>query len=272
MNRLASCRILYVYSLIFNWLNFCLNGNFICKIPKASPVYWVILVMATAMGKIGVDVLLNDFKLGYANGILIGAFAYSWLVSWHYNAKNQNPYIYWLAIAVSTSIGIFMAYVVDGFLQFGYALGAGVLVVLLVRSLMIWNWDRRAISLEFIIRNKSEIYYWLTIFFAQSLGAALSDWTIQTAGLGRNGTAVLFSFLLACVLLTRRITKSKDFILFWIGFILTRPLGTVLGDYLVKPVTNGGLALNNASSLIILMAIIFALLSLANQRPEGMHH
>jgi len=187
-------------------------------------------------------------------------------------AKAFHPMIYWATIIATTTVGTTLADFADRSLGIGYAGGASLLFVLLMASLAIWYLALGSVSIESVSSPRAEMHYWLTIMFSQTLGTALGDWTADTAGLGYGGGAIVFSALLAIVAAAYLWTRTSRTLLFWAAFILTRPLGAVLGDFLDKPVEAGGLALSRYAASAVLLAAIAACIVIFPQRAATRSH
>ena len=149
-----------------------------------------------------------------------------------------------------------MADFADRSLGIGYAGGSSLLLILLLSSLAIWYWSLGSISINTVSNVRSEIFYWITIMFSQTLGTALGDWTADSAGFGYAGSAIIFGLLLATIIVLKFKTEISRTFLFWTAFILTRPLGAVVGDLLDKPYDHGGLALSRYTASAVLFAFI----------------
>ena len=172
-------------------------------------------------------------------------------------AKAFHPFLYWITIIATTTVGTTLADFADRSLGIGYAGGTTLLFALLMASLAIWYKTLGSVSVGTVHSPKAEMFYWITIMFSQTLGTALGDWTAGTAGLGYTGGAVVFSVLLGAVAAAYYWTNISRTILFWAAFILTRPLGAVVGDFLDKPLNAGGIALSRytASAALVLIVI-----------------
>ena len=155
-------------------------------------------------------------------------------------------------------MGTTLADFADRSLGIGYAGGSALLWVLLMSSLALWYWTLGTVTVESVSSSKAEMFYWVTIMFSQTLGTALGDWTADSAGMGYTGAAVLFGVLLGLVSIAYYRTSLSRTLLFWAAFILTRPLGAVVGDFLDKPVSHGGLALSRYTASAALLAFIIA--------------
>ena len=228
----------------------------IAKVPAATLIFWIIKVAATTLGETGGDAVSMSMGMGYLAGTAIFAVIFLGFVLVQVKAKRFHPALYWLTIIATTTVGTTLADFADRSLGIGYAGGTSILVLLLVASLAVWYKSMGTIAIDSIHSTKAEIFYWTTIMFSQTLGTALGDWTADTQGFGYIGGAILFSSLLAVVAVLHFTKKAPASILFWSAFILTRPLGAVVGDFLDKPIADGGLNLSRYTASAVLMGFI----------------
>ena len=207
-----------------------------------------------------------SMDLGYlvSTGIFMALFVVA--VIFQIKVQAFHPFIYWGTIIASTTVGTTLADFATRSIGLGYAGGSTLLFILLMVSLAIWYRDLGRIDPSSIHTQKAESYYWLTIMFSQTLGTALGDWTADTAGLGYIGAATIFITSLVVVVLLHFYTNISKAILFWIAFILTRPLGAVVGDFLDKPIASGGLELSRYTATGALLAAIVFLIVVLPQR------
>ncbi len=213
-----------------------------------------------------------SMHLGYLVGTGIFAVIFLVAVAAQIRAKKFSAFLYWTTIIATTTVGTTLADYADRSLGIGYAGGTTLLLTLLLASLAIWYRTMGSVSVDTVSEPKAEIFYWVTIMFSQTLGTALGDWTAGTAGLGYKGGALVFSGLLALVVAAHYWTKLSGTVLFWTAFILTRPLGAVVGDFLDKPLNAGGLALSRYSASAALLAFIVACILLFPQRASQKAH
>lgn len=236
------------------------------KVPEVTLLFWTIKIAATTLGETGGDAVSMSMNLGYLVGTAIFAIIFLVAVMAQISAKRFHPSLYWTTIVATTTVGTTLADYVDRSLGIGYFGGASLLLILLIASLAIWYWSLGSISVDSVSNPKSEMFYWITIMFSQTLGTALGDWTADTAGLGYGGGAIVFGGLLVLVVATYYWTSISRTVLFWIAFVLTRPLGAVVGDYLDKPVSAGGLELSRYSASAVLIVFIVACVLIFHQR------
>ena len=236
------------------------------KVPEITLIFWVIKIAATTLGETGGDAVSMSMNLGYLVGTAIFAVIFLIAVVAQINARGFHPFLYWTTIIATTTVGTTLADFADRSLGIGYVGGSALLLVLLMSSLALWYWTLGAVTVESISSSKAEMFYWVTIVFSQTLGTALGDWTADTAGLGYTGAALVFSVLLAMVIAAYFWTRISRTTLFWAAFILTRPLGAVVGDFLDKPVTTGGLALSRYLASVALLLFIIACIWIFRQR------
>lgn len=242
------------------------------KVPAVTLIFWIIKIAATTLGETGGDAVSMSMKLGYLDGTIIFAGVFLVAVAFQIKAKTFHPYIYWVTIIATTTVGTTLADFADRSLGIGYTGGASLLFVLLMVSLAVWYRSLGTVSVDSISTPKAELFYWVTIMFSQTLGTALGDWTAATAGLGYSGGAVVFSGLLALVVAAYFWTNISRTALFWAAFILTRPLGAVVGDFLDKPLNAGGLSLSRYTASIALVAFIGICIMLFEQKPAKQVH
>lgn len=226
------------------------------KVPELTLGFWIIKIAATTLGETGGDAVSMSMDLGYLLGTLIFAAVFLVAVVIQVKAKNFHPIIYWVTIIATTTVGTTLADFADRSLGIGYTGGSLLLLGLLLGSLAVWHKSTGTVSIESINSTKSEAFYWITIMFSQTLGTALGDWTADSAGLGYSGAALIFGSLLAVVAALYIWTKVSRVFLFWAAFILTRPLGAVVGDFLDKPHDHGGLELSRYSASLALFIFI----------------
>ncbi|MDB5800534.1 MAG: hypothetical protein JWL63_1473 [Rhodocyclales bacterium] len=244
----------------------------LAKVPEVTLLFWVIKIAATTLGETGGDAVSMSMNLGYLVGTLIFAVLFVVAVSAQIRAKQFHPALYWLAIVASTMVGTTMADLADRSLGIGYAGGSSILLLLLLASLAIWYRTTGTIAVSSINSPKAEMFYWVTIMFSQTLGTALGDWTADTAGLGYSGGALLFSGLLALIVLLKYASSISWTLLFWAAFVLTRPLGAVVGDFLDKPHDHGGLAMSRYTASAALLTFMIMCIALFRQRASRHAH
>jgi len=227
------------------------------KVPEVTLVFWIIKIFATTLGETGGDAVTMSMKLGYLVGTGIFAVIFIGFVFAQIRAKQFHPFLYWATIVATTTVGTTLADFADRSLGIGYTGGASLLLALVLASLFFWHRTLGSVSVNTVHTPKAEMFYWVTIMFSQTLGTALGDWTADTIGEGYLNSAGIFGGLLVLVALAYYFTKLNRVVLFWAAFILTRPLGAVVGDFLDKPHDHGGLALSRyvASALLVVLMI-----------------
>ncbi|MDD2720889.1 MAG: hypothetical protein PHH47_06240 [Gallionella sp.] len=248
------------------------HSNWINKVPEITLIFWIIKIAATTLGETGGDAVSMSMSLGYLVGTVIFATVFVAAVIAQIKAKAFQPFLYWTTIIATTTVGTTLADFADRSLGIGYAGGSTLLLALLFGSLFIWHRSLGSVSVNTINSPKAEMFYWTTIMFSQTLGTALGDWTADTAGLGYTGAAMVFAVLLALVVVVYYWTNVSRTLLFWAAFILTRPLGAVVGDFLDKPISAGGLALSRYSASAGLLAfIVISILLFKHRAAEKAH-
>ena len=242
------------------------------KVPEVVFTFWILKIIATTLGETGGDAVTMSMKLGYLVGTAIFAVIFILAVTAQVRAAAFRPLLYWTTIVATTTVGTTLADFADRSLGIGYAGGTSLLVGLLLASLFIWHRTMGSIAVGAVTTPRAEIFYWVTIMFSQTLGTALGDWTADTEGLGFAGGTVFFGVLLALVAAAYYWTRISRTLLFWTAFILTRPLGAVVGDLLDKPHEQGGLALSRYAASLVLLALMLLGVFLFPQRPARQAH
>jgi uncharacterized membrane-anchored protein len=244
----------------------------LAKVPEVTLLFWIIKIAATTLGETAGDALSMSMNLGYLTSTAIFAALFAFAVAAQVKARQFHPWLYWATIIATTTVGTTLADFLDRSLGIGYAGGTTILVVLLIGSLALWQRLLGSVSVQSVVTAKEELFYWATIMFSQTLGTALGDWTADTAGLGYSGGAFIFGGLLALVTVAYYRTNISRTILFWMAFILTRPLGAVVGDFLDKPVASGGLAFSRYTASVALLSFIVVCLFAFNHRAAEKAH
>ena len=244
----------------------------ISKVPEVTLLFWIIKILATTLGETGGDAVSMSMNLGYL--VSTGIFSVLFIVAViaQISARQFYPVLYWTTIIATTTVGTTLADFADRSLDIGYAGGTAMLFTLLIASLLIWYRTLGSIAVNTVSSPKAEAFYWVTIMFSQTLGTALGDWTADTAGLGYGGGAIVFGTLLATVAAAYFWTKLSHTTLFWAAFILTRPLGAVVGDFLDKPISKGGFEFCRYSASAALIVLIVGCMFIFSQKPASRVH
>jgi len=250
------------------------------KVPAITLGFWIVKILATTLGETGGDTVSMSWlgettpEAGQSglNGYLVGTAMFGValivLVWLQIRAKRFNPWLYWATIVASTTCGTTLADFSTRSLGIGYPGGSLLLLACVLLSLFAWHRALGTVDVNTVSEPRAEAFYWITITFSQTLGTALGDW-VADAGLGYGGGALLFGAGLAVLAGLYFATKVNHVVLFWAAFILTRPLGATVGDFLDKPVAKGGLELSRPLATLALAVAIIALILLIPQRPGG---
>jgi len=255
--------------------------NLPAKVPQVTLLFWIIKILATTLGETGGDAVTMSWLgettpeakgTGYLIGTAIFGVIFVAAVMVQIRAKKFHPFLYWLTIVATTTVGTTLSDYCTRSLGIGYTGGATILLILVISSLLIWRWTTGSISIETVNTPEVEIFYWVTIMFSQTLGTALGDWVADTGEMGYVGAAAVFGGLLLLTAFIYYSTSISRVILFWAAFILTRPLGAVVGDFLDKPHAQGGLALSRYTASLTLLVVMVALVLIFPQRPASKAH
>jgi uncharacterized membrane-anchored protein len=240
------------------------------KVPEVTLTFWIIKIAATTLGETGGDTVTMTLNWGYLAGTALFLAALVLLVILQIVAKKFHPFLYWATIIASTTFGTTMADFADRSLGIGYTGGSSLLLMCLLATLALWYWSLGSINVDTVSAPKTEMFYWAAITFSQTLGTALGDWMADSTGLGYEGGALVFGAALAIVTAAYFWTNVSRVTLFWMAFILTRPLGATVGDFLDKPVGQGGLALSRPLASSVLAIFILVCILVLPQRA-GSH-
>ncbi len=257
------------------------SRDLVAKVPQVTLLFWIVKILATTLGETGGDAVTMSWLgetteeatgRGYLIGTAIFGVIFVAAVLVQIKAKKFHPLLYWFTIVATTTVGTTLADYCTRSLGIGYTGGSTILLVLVIASLLIWRWSTGSISIETVSTPKAEIFYWVTIMFSQTLGTALGDWVADTNDMGYLGAAAIFGGLLLVTALLYFFTSLSRVVLFWAAFILTRPLGAVVGDFLDKPHAEGGLALSRYTASLALLVVIVALILIFPQKPAPKAH
>jgi uncharacterized membrane-anchored protein len=238
------------------------------KVPEVTLTFWIIKIAATTLGETGGDTVTMTLNWGYLAGTALFLSLLVAFVILQIAANKFHPLLYWATIVASTTAGTTMADFADRSLGIGYAGGSTLLFACVIATLASWYWVLGTISVATVNTPKVELFYWVAITFSQTLGTALGDWMADSTGYGHG--ALIFAAALAVLAAAYFFTNVSRVFLFWAAFILTRPLGASVGDFLDKPVGNGGLALSRPIASAVIAAFIIVCILVLPQRA-GQH-
>lgn len=240
------------------------------KVPAVTLGFWAIKILATTLGETGGDTLSMTMNWGYLAATGVFAVLLLGLVAIQISAQSFRPSLYWATIIASTTAGTTLADFATRSMGIGYTGGSIMLLGFVLASLAVWKLTLGTINADDIRDRRAEIFYWLTITFSQTLGTALGDWLADTGGLGYIGAAVVFAAGLLLLIVLYYSTNISRIMLFWAAFILTRPLGAAVGDFLDKPIDKGGLDFSRPLASAVLAILIVVLIIVLPQRA-GTH-
>src|ERR1044071_5186593 len=252
--------------------------DIVAKVPQVTLLFWIIKILATTLGETGGDAVTMSWLgettseakgPGYLIGTAIFGLVFVAAVLVQIKAKKFHPFLYWLTIVATTTVGTTLADYCTRSLGIGYPGGSTILLMCVIASLLIWRWSTGSVSIETVSTPKVEIFYWVTIMFSQTLGTALGDWVADTNEMGYLGAAGVFGGLLLLTALLYYLTSISRVTLFWAASVLTRPLGAVVGDFLDKPHAEGGLALSRYTASLALLVAIVALTLILSHKPAS---
>ncbi|PPA02441.1 hypothetical protein C4E44_19385 [Pseudomonas sp. MWU12-2312b] len=233
------------------------------KLPEITLAFWVMKICATTLGETAGDLLSMTLNVGYAMSSLILISAFLVTLGLQLFSRRHNPVLYWIVILSTSTAGTTMSDFMDRTLGLGYASGSMILISLLITIFAVWRLSEKSLSVDSIHTTKGELFYWTAILISNTLGTALGDFLADDSGLGFAGGALLIGSAIIAVVLAKFYTRISGVLLFWVAFVLTRPFGATLGDFLTKPHEKGGLDFGTVGSSLVLAAVLVVLVAFA---------
>jgi uncharacterized membrane-anchored protein len=231
------------------------------KLPAITLSFWVMKICATTLGETAGDLLSMTLNVGYALSSIILISLFLLTLIGQLRTRSYNPALYWTVILATSTAGTTISDFMDRTLGLGYATGSALLVTLLIAIFTIWYLSEKSLSVDHIESRRGELFYWVAILFSNTLGTALGDYLADDSGLGFAGGALLIGSLIAAVVAAKYLTRISHVVLFWLAFVLTRPFGATLGDFLSKPLDHGGLGfgtVGSSAALAICLVLLVA--------------
>jgi uncharacterized membrane-anchored protein len=245
------------------------TSTLLSKVPHVALAFWVAKILATTLGETGGDALSMTLQLGYAVSTLIFLGIFAVTLAAQLATRRYHPAIYWAVVVATTTVGTTTSDYLDRTLGLGYIKSSFLLFTGVIIVLVAWRLTTGAIRVDQIATRTDEIFYWVAILVANTLGTALGDMTADDLGLGFSRGALLFAGLIALVALTAYFTRIPRPVLFWAAYVLTRPLGATLGDTLTKPHEEGGFALGRITSSLVIAAALVIVIAVTSLRRRG---
>jgi uncharacterized membrane-anchored protein len=231
------------------------------KLPAITLSFWAMKICATTLGETAGDLLSMTLNVGYALSSIILISLFLLTLIGQLRTRSYNPALYWTVILATSTAGTTISDFMDRTLGLGYATGSALLVTLLIAIFTIWYLSEKSLSVDHIESRRGELFYWVAILFSNTLGTALGDYLADDSGLGFAGGALLIGSLIAAVVAAKYLTRISHVVLFWLAFVLTRPFGATLGDFLSKPLDQGGLGfgtVGSSAALAICLVLLVA--------------
>lgn len=253
------------------------------KLPEVTLAFWVMKIAATTLGETAGDLFAQTLKLGYFLTTIALFLIFVVTLVVQLRSRRYNPFFYWTVILSTSMAGTTMSdfmnrdasakFLTDGAkslgwgpqgLGLGYPTGAALLISLLLVIFVIWKCTGLTFAIRDIVTFRAEALFWAAILVSNTLGTSMGDFLSDSSGLGYAGGALLVTGVLAVLVALMRVPAVPNVVLFWIAFVLTRPLGATAGDFLTKPLAKGGLDLGTAGSSVVLLAVLIGLMGYAH--------
>lgn len=238
------------------------------KLPQITLAFWVMKICATTLGETAGDMLSMTLNIGYALSSLLLISVFLVTLALQLFSKTHNPILYWIVILSTSTAGTTMSDFMDRTLGLGYASGSMVLIAMLVAIFTVWYFSEKSLSVDSIHSTKGELFYWTAILISNTLGTALGDYLADDSGLGFAGGALLIGSIIAVIVLLKFYTKISSVLLFWMAFVLTRPLGANIGDFMTKTHDKGGLDFGTIGSSLVLATVLIVLVGFASYQHK----
>lgn len=230
------------------------------KLPHVTALFWVLKIIATTLGETGGDLLAQTMHVGYLVSTVIFLALFLAAVVLQLRARRFHPAIFWTVIALTSTAGTTLSDLMNRTGGIGYTGGALILTTGLAIVFVIWWRSGQTLDVENIATFRGEQLYWVAILFSNSLGTSSGDFLADSLGIGFRDSAVILSAIMLALLVAHYFTRINGIVLFWIAFVLTRPLGATAGDFLSKPLDHGGLNLGtmwtSAALVVMLLGLI----------------
>jgi len=257
------------------------------KLPEVTLAFWIMKIAATTLGETAGDLFAQTLRLGYflTTIALVTAFVVTLVIQ--LRSRRYNPFCYWTVILSTSTAGTTMSdfmnrdasakYLPAGAhalgwgpqgLGLGYPAGATILISLLIAIFVAWWLTGLTFAIRDINTFRGEVLFWSAILVSNTLGTSMGDSLSDSSGLGYGGGALLVASALVVLLALVYVPAVPNVVLFWIAFVLTRPLGATAGDLLTKPAAKGGLALGTLGSSLVLLLVLVGFMARARTRER----
>ncbi|MGW9028644.1 COG4705 family protein [Streptomyces sp. NPDC055722] len=253
------------------------------KLPEVTLAFWIMKIAATTLGETAGDLFAQTLRLGYFLTTIALFLVFVVTLVVQLRSARYNPFFYWTVILSTSMAGTTMSdfmnrdasekYLAKGStslgwgpqgLGLGYPAGAAILISILLVIFTVWKLTGMTFQIRDIVTFRGEALFWSAILVSNTLGTSMGDFLSDSSGLGYGGGALLVTGALLVLVVLMRVPAVPNVVLFWIAFVLTRPLGATAGDFLTKPADKGGLDLGTAGSSAVLLAILLGLMAYAH--------
>lgn len=239
------------------------------KVAQITILFWLMKIVATTLGETFGDFISMTLNFGYLVSLGFTALIFVSVLMVQLNCKKYIPYVYWLVIIATTTLGTEISDFIDRTLHFGYTGGSVLLFAGLIATLLLWKRKYNDLKVYPIVSKNKELYYWVAILFSNSLGTAFGDYLSDVVGLSYLQGALVTASIIIVVVLVHYFTKINEVLLFWLAFIFTRPFGATFGDFLTKPTGKGGLDLGTLNASVVALVVIVMLIYLEHTRHQN---
>ena len=246
-----------------------LSREMLNKVPEITLYFWIVKILCTTVGETAADFLNSSLNFGLTNTTYITGVLLAIVLVVQFKLKRYIAGVYWLAVVL---LSIFGTLVTDNLTDnFGVSLVTTTTIfsIVLAAVFIVWYKAEKTLSIHSIVTPAREAFYWLTILFTFALGTAAGDLVAERLNLGYLLSVFIFGGIIAAIWATHSLRKINGVLAFWLAYILTRPLGASIGDFLSQPRDSGGLGLGTTvTSIIFLSAILGVVIYLAKSKYD----
>ena len=238
------------------------------KVPEVTIWFWVIKILCTTVGETAADYLNETLHFGLTGTTLVTSVALIGALIWQFKSIKYVPGVYWLTVVLISVVGTLVTDNLTDRFNVSLVLTTSIFAIVLIAVFITWQASEHTLSIHSIRTAKRESFYWLTILFTFALGTAAGDLIAEKVNIGYWKSALLFAGLIAAVTVLHLVFKVNAIATFWAGYILTRPLGASIGDYMSQAKTDGGLGIGTTGTSVVFLSVIALVVVYLSRREK----
>lgn len=248
-----------------------INKALLIKVPVIITLYfWITKILATTVGETGADFLIFNLHFGLPKTSLLMSGLLTVILYAQIKSKTYIPWLYWIAVVMVSIVGTLITDNLTDNLGISLIISTVIFSIILAMIFRLWYKTEKSLSIHSIFTFRRELFYWAAILFTFALGTASGDLLAEHVGLGYALSALIFGIAIALIAICYYILKLNEILAFWLAYILTRPFGASIGDYLSQDVAHGGLGFGTIStSAVFLVTIVVLVFYLSISRADS---